>query len=109
MLSDPPSVLVNRGTTRASVVDDTFEKPLLHQLQSKKQRWDEFSSTEQNELAIIVSATSVPSFQNQCKMLFTELDGAFSSYCCVTKSTWIMLSVAYLHNYKMGEHKTAYE
>lgn len=38
-------------------VSDTFEK-LLQQLQ----RCNEFSSTEQNELAIIISATSVPNF-----------------------------------------------
>lgn len=45
-----------------------------------------FPSTEQNELAITISATSVPNFQNQCKMLFTELDGASSNYSCVMKN-----------------------
>lgn len=39
------------------VVGDTFEQPLREQLQSKKQKWDELSSTDQNELAIILSAT----------------------------------------------------
>jgi len=88
VLSDLPSVLGNRKTVVVvSVVDDTSEKPLLQQLQHKKQKWDEFSSTEQNGMAIIVSATSVPNFQNRCKTLFTELDGAFSNYCCVMKNT----------------------
>lgn len=87
VVSDVPSVLVNRETIPVSVVDDPFEKPLPQQLQSGKQRWNEFSSTEQNELAIIRSATSVPNFQNQCVLLITELDGAFSNYCCVMKNT----------------------
>lgn len=82
----PHSVLVNREIICVPVSDDTFEK-LLQQLQSEKQRWNEFSGTEKYELAIIISATSVPNFQNQCKMLFTELDGASSNYGCVMKNT----------------------
>lgn len=87
LLSDPPSVLVNRETICVSVFNDTFEKPLLQQLQGKKQRWDEFSSSKQSGLAITISATSVPDFQNQRKMLFTRLYGVFSNSCCVMKNT----------------------
>lgn len=39
------------------VVGDTFEQPFHEQLQSKKRKWDELSNTDQNELAIILSAT----------------------------------------------------
>lgn len=81
----PPQFWLTEEIMCVSLSDDTFAK-LLQQLQSEKQRWNEFSSTEQNELAIIISATSVPNFQNQCKMLFTELDGASSNYGCVMKN-----------------------
>lgn len=107
MLSEPPSVLVN-GCMRLAV-HGNFENLLWEQLQSKRQRWDELPSIEQNELAIIISATSVPDFQNQCKMLFTEIDGVFSNYCCAMKNATDNAIDGLFTQLQTGEHKTVHE